>query len=96
MELLNDRKVVAGLCAHTHKYARYRVEGDWETFTWEVDAGNAGRLSHADKHQTFVDVTVNPDGMVEFDTWQGLEGQGFRKADSWVVEVPVAAALWTK
>jgi hypothetical protein len=92
MKVLNDRKVVAGLCAHTHTYARYQVEGDWETFTWEVDAGNAGRMSHGDRHQTFVDITVYEDGRVEFDTWQGLEGEGFRKTDSWMVRVPVPAA----
>jgi hypothetical protein len=89
MKLLNDRKVVAGLCAHTHTYGRYQVDGDWETFTWEVDAGNAGRMSHADKHQTFVDITVYEDGRVKFDTWQGPEGKDFRKTDSWMVQVPV-------
>ncbi|MHC4665575.1 MAG: metallophosphoesterase family protein [Planctomycetota bacterium] len=89
MRLLNDRKVVAGLCAHTHTYARYQVDGDWETFTWEVDAGNAGRMSHGDKHQTFVDITVFEDGRVRFDAWQGLEGKDFRKTDSWMVQVPV-------
>jgi len=86
MKLLNERKVVAGLCAHTHKYARYQVDGAWEKFTWEVDAGNAGRMSHADRHQTFIDVTVYSDGRVKFDTWQGVEGSGFRVRDSWVVE----------
>ena len=91
MKVLNDRKVVAGLCAHTHTYARYQVEGDWETFTWEVDAGNAGRMSHGDKHQTFVDITVYDDGRVKFDTWQGLEGADFKKTDSWTVKTSVQA-----
>jgi hypothetical protein len=97
MKLLNDRKVVAGLCAHglcahTHTYGRYQVDGNWDTFTWEVDAGNAGRMSHADKHQTFVDITVYEDGRVKFDTWQGPEGTDFRKTDSWAVQVPVQEA----
>lgn len=92
MKLLNDRKVVAGLCAHTHTYGRYQVKGDWETFTWEVDAGNAGRMSHADKHQTFVDITVYEHGRVKFDTWQGLEGEDFSKKDSWMAQVPMQAA----
>ena len=96
MKLLNDRKVVAGLCAHTHTYARYKVKGDWDTFTWEVDAGNAGRLSHADKHQTFVEITVNNNGLVQFDTWQGIEGQDFRKTDSWTVTAPIPAASQRK
>ena len=89
MKLLNDRKVVAGFCAHTHTYARYQVKGDWETFTWEVDAGNAGRMSHGDKDQTFIDVTVHGDGLVEFNTWQGFGDAGFKKTDSWSVEVPI-------
>ncbi|HUT30465.1 MAG TPA: metallophosphoesterase [Sedimentisphaerales bacterium] len=87
LKLLNDRKVVAGLCAHTHTYARYQVEGDWESFTWEVDAGNAGRMSHGDKEQTFVDITVYEDGRVRFDTWRGLEGEDFKKTDSWTAGV---------
>ncbi|MHC4192872.1 MAG: metallophosphoesterase family protein [Planctomycetota bacterium] len=91
-KLLNDREVVAGLCADTHTYARYQVDGDWEKYTWEVDAGNAGRLSHGDKHQTFVVITARGDGLVEFDTWQGLEGQDFKKTDSWTAKAPVPTA----
>jgi len=89
MKVLNDRKVVAGLCAHTHKYGRYQVPGDWEMFTWEIDAGNAGRMSHADNHQTFVDIKVSPDGTVEFNTWQGEEGKTFKITDSWTSKVPL-------
>jgi hypothetical protein len=89
MKILNDRKVVAGLCADTHTYARYQVEGDWETFTWEVDTGNAGRMSHGDQHQTFVDIVVHSNGLVEFNTWQGFEGKDFKKKDSWKVKVPI-------
>ena len=81
-----EEKVVAGLCAHTHKYGRYQVEGDWEKYTWEIDVGNAGRMSHADPHQTFVDVVVHSDGLVEFNTWQGEEGEPFKKADNWTVK----------
>jgi len=89
MKLLNDRKVVAGLCAHTHKYARYQVKGNWKPFTWEVDVGNAGRMSHSDKHQTFLDVTVSSDGRVKFNTWQGTPDQDFHLADSWTVTVDI-------
>jgi len=86
-KLLNDRKVVAGLCAHSHVYARYQVDGDWDTYTWEVDSGNAGRMSHADPYQSFVDITVNNDtGEVIFNTWQGAEGEDYQLADSWTVE----------
>jgi len=90
MKLLNDRKVVAGLCAHTHMYARYQVPGDWKAFTWEVDVGNAGRKSHADSHETVLDVTVNNDtGKVLFNTWQGTEGSDFHITDSWTVTVSI-------
>jgi hypothetical protein len=90
LKLLNDRKVIAGICADTHTYARYQVDGDWDTFTWEVDVGNAGRLSHGDPHQTFVDITVRDNGEVQFVTWQGMEGVEFTVADVWT-----AAALTT-
>ncbi|MHC4500324.1 MAG: right-handed parallel beta-helix repeat-containing protein, partial [Planctomycetota bacterium] len=83
LKLLNDRKVVAGICADTHTYERYQVGGDWETFTWEVDAGNAGRTSHGDLHQTFIDVTVRDDGEVEFFTWQGNENEEYVLTDTW-------------
>jgi len=96
MKLLNDKKVVAGLCAHTHTYARYQVEGDWDTFTWEVDAGNAGRTSHGDEHQTYLDVTVFSNGLVEFDVWQGNHSQDFQKTDSWSVRVPVRKSILAK
>lgn len=88
-KLLNDRAVVAGLCAHTHTYARSQHPGS--TITWEIDAGNAGRLSHADKHQTFVDITVHSDGRVGFNTWQGKEGADFKITDSWTAAVPTLA-----
>ena len=96
MKILNDKKVVAGLCAHTHKYGRYQVDGDWEKFTWEIDAGNAGRMSHADAHQTFVDIVVHSDGLVEFNTWQGEEGKPFKKTDNWTVKMPVVSTALTK
>ena len=63
------------------------MPGPWESVTWEIDAGNAGRLSHGDKHQTFVDIIVKPNGTVEFNTWQGLEGEDFKITDSWTTKV---------
>jgi hypothetical protein len=93
LKLLNDRKVVAGLCADTHTYARYQVDGDWETFTWELDAGNAGRLSHGDPHQTFVDITVYNNGEVQFITWQGMETEEFTVTDSWTAVAPTAQLI---
>ena len=82
-KLLNDRKVAAGLCAHTHQYARYQVDGDWETFTWEIDSGNAGRLSHGDPWQTFIDITVHDNNDVEFAAWQGMMDEEFTLTDTW-------------
>jgi len=92
MKLLNDKKVVAGLCAHTHMYARYQVDGNWEKYTWEIDAGNAGRTSHADNLQTFINITVTSDGQVMFETWQGIEDEPFRKTDSWTSSAGVQKA----
>jgi hypothetical protein len=92
LKLLNDRKVIAGLCADTHTYARYQVDGDWDTFTWEVDAGNAGRLSHGDPWQTFIDVTVSSEGEVQFVTWQGMENEEFTVTDTWTA-VALTATL---
>jgi len=83
-KLLQDKKVVAGLCAHTHKYGRGLHGGN--PYTWEIDVGNAGRQSHADSHQTFVDVLVT-DKEVRFNTWQGDEGKEFRITDSWTVDI---------
>ena len=83
LEILNDYKVTAGLCADTHQYGRYQVDGAWETYTWEIDSGNAGRLSHGDSWQTFVDITVYDSNDVEFNTWQGLEDAAFTLTDSW-------------
>jgi len=83
-KLLQDKKVVAGLCAHTHKYGRGLHGGN--PYTWEIDVGNAGRQSHADPHQTFVDVLVT-DKEVRFNTWQGDEGKEFRITDSWTVDI---------
>jgi len=92
-KLLNDRKVIAGLCAHSHMYARYQVDGDWETFTWEVDAGNAGRLSHGDPWQTFIDITVYDNGEVQFVTWQGMETEEFTVTDTWTAVAPTAQLI---
>jgi len=53
-------------------------------------------MSHADKHQTFVDIVINKNGLIEFNTWQGIEGQDFKKTDSWTDTVPVGGALHAK
>ncbi len=92
-KLLNDRGVVAGLCAHSHVYARYQVDGDWDTFTWELDAGNAGRMSSDDTFQTFIDIAVEANGLVHFDTWRGELNEGFTLSDSWSAVAPAVSLI---
>jgi len=94
-KLMRDKKVIAGLCAHSHKYARGTGFGG-NDITWEVDSGNAGRLSHADAWQTFIDITVGPDGVVQFDTWQGRENEEFTLNDSWTVTAAASSRSLTK
>ena len=89
-KLLDKYKVVGALCAHSHTYGRGQHAGN--RYTWEVDAGNAGRRSHGDKHQTFVEITVGTDGKVQFNTWQGNKGREFSVKDKWTAQVDVASA----
>jgi hypothetical protein len=85
--LLNDEQVIAYFCCHTHHYYAKRVDGDWATFTWQVDVGNAGNPTSTEPWQTFMDVTVtNTD--VTFKTWQGMENSPFTTVESWTVEIP--------
>jgi hypothetical protein len=84
-ELLEEYKVTAALCAHTHKYGRGQFAGN--TYTWEIDVGNAGRQSHADPHQTFLDVIVTGSEVI-FNAWQGEEGEAFGITDSWRAPIP--------
>jgi hypothetical protein len=87
-KLLNDEKVAAYFCGHTHFYSRGKVGGgglDWEPFTWQVDAGNAGRDDG--DGLTFVDVNVT-DTDVQFDVWHEDHddyGTGFEVDDSWAL-----------
>jgi len=85
-KLLNDEQVMAYFCGHTHWYYAKQVDGDWATFTWQIDVGNAGNI--AEPAQTFVDVTVT-DTDVTFNTWQGTEGVPFTIVESWTVDIPV-------
>jgi hypothetical protein len=88
-KLLNDEKVIAYLCGHTHWYYAKQVDGDdWEPFTWQIDCGNAGNPREA--AQTFVDVTVtNTD--VTFTAWQGTQGNPYTIRESWTVDIPEVA-----
>ncbi|MHC4508222.1 MAG: metallophosphoesterase family protein, partial [Planctomycetota bacterium] len=83
-KLLNDEKVIAYFCGHTHNYYAKQVEGpDWEPFTWQVDAGNAGNGTP----NTFVDVTVTETEVI-FSTWQGTLGSSFTNIEFWTVDIP--------
>ena len=88
-KLLNDKQVIAYFCGHTHYYYAKQVDGpDWEPFTWQVDAGNAGNPGEA--CQTFVDVTVTETEVI-FNTWQGTQNSPFTNIESWTVGVPYKA-----
>jgi hypothetical protein len=84
-KFLNDEQVMAYFCGHTHWYYAKQVDGDWATFTWQIDVGNAGNI--AEPAQTFVDVTVT-DTDVTFNTWQGTEEVAFTIVESWTVDIP--------
>jgi hypothetical protein len=88
-KLLNDRKVIAYICGHTHYYSALQQAqtGTYpcDAFTWQVDCGNAGNPRELE--QTFVDVTVT-DTEVIFNTWQGLEGNTYTITDAWTVQIP--------
>ena len=90
-ELLNDEKVAAYICGHTHFYYRKKVGGagyNWEPFTWQIDVGNAGNQSPTDQGgpmdgMTFTDITVTDTG-INFDVWHEDNGESsFGKDDSW-------------
>jgi len=93
-KLLNDEKVIAYLCGHTHYYYSKTVDDStalpgytWTPFTWQIDCGNAG--NPREPEQTFVDVTVT-DTDVTFTVWQGLEGNAYTVTETWTVEIPLA------
>lgn len=90
--LLRDKKVTAAFCADTHTYGRGQFAGN--PYTWEIDVGNAGRQSHADPHQTFVDVIVTGTE-VRFNAWQGLEDEEFKITDYWSVKGAEVTHSWT-
>jgi uncharacterized membrane protein YkoI len=91
-KLMEEKKVTAALCADTHTYGRGRYADN--DYTWEIDVGNAGRQSHADRHQTFLDVVVNGTD-VRFNTWQGLENENFQIMDTWTVKGADVTHTWT-
>ncbi|MHC4424513.1 MAG: metallophosphoesterase family protein, partial [Planctomycetota bacterium] len=88
-KLLNDRKVIAYICGHTHYYSALQQAqtGAYpcDAFTWQIDCGNAGNPRELE--QTFVDVAVT-DTQVTFNTWQGLEGDPYTITDTWTVQIP--------
>lgn len=88
-KLLNDRKVIAYLCGHTHYYSALQQAqtGAYpcDAFTWQIDCGNAGNPRELE--QTFIDVTVT-DTEVRFKTWQGLINSSYTITDHWTVLIP--------
>lgn len=88
-KLLNDNRVIAYLCGHTHYYSAIQQSqtGDYpcEAFTWQIDCGNAG--NPREPEQTFIDIVVS-DADVTFNTWQGLIDKAYIVTESWTVEIP--------
>ncbi|MHC4424514.1 MAG: metallophosphoesterase family protein [Planctomycetota bacterium] len=85
-KLLNDEKVIAYICGHTHYYYAKQVGGpNWEAFTWQVDCGNSGNTP--EDNQTFVDVTVTEADVI-FQVFQGTKDTAFRIVDFWIVDIP--------
>ncbi len=89
-KLLNDNKVIAYFCAHTHIYnaLQQAQTGTYpsDAFTWQIDCGNAGNRYYPDE-QTFVDVAVT-DTEVVFRVFQGIENVPFEMISSWTVDIP--------
>ena len=66
-KILNDRKVIAYFCGHTHFYYHKQVVSndssyyDWEPFTWQIDLGNAGNPSDVHIDWDLPDPDHDPD-----------------------------------
>ena len=86
-QVCKDYGVVATFSAHTHQYG-HDSDMAGNDLTHEFDIGNAGRQSHADIFQSFADITVNSDGSVKVDVWQGREGQSYIIAETWDLSSP--------
>ncbi|MGD8500541.1 MAG: metallophosphoesterase, partial [Phycisphaerales bacterium] len=88
-KLLNDEKVIAYLCGHTHYYSALQQAqtGDYpcDAFTWQIDCGNAGNPRELE--QTFVDVAVTETD-VTFQVFQGLKDADYQMTDFWIVDIP--------
>jgi len=93
-KLLNDRKVLVFLCAHTHCYSRIQMDDSdsllsWDVFTWQIDTA-ATSTGSGDKKPTFFDITVTDDN-VRFDVWRGDKDdlyKDFVMADTFVLATP--------
>ena len=88
-KLLNDEKVIAYLCGHTHYYSALQQSqtGAYpcDAFTWQIDCGNSGNPRELE--QTFIDITVT-DTDVTFNTWRGTQDIAFTMTEGWTVEIP--------
>ena len=87
-QLCEQFGVIVAFSAHTHTYGYVPAGQADNDITHEFDAGNAGRQSHADNFQTFIDVTVYPTGRVKADVWQGTQGQDYQIAETWEMTSP--------
>lgn len=85
-KLLEEQRVAAYICGHTHRYSRYRPEG---SSVWQIDAAQARNSSTSWKYDTFLIITADRKAL-RFDVYRNLEKRGkFRLTDELVLEAPV-------
>ncbi len=86
--ILEEQGVAAYLCAHTHRYNRYRPEG---SKVWQIDVAQA-RGDKTWKFDAFVIVTADAKSL-RFDAYRNLKEQGkFAVTDTLTLERPAAPA----
>ncbi|MBN2149612.1 MAG: metallophosphoesterase [Anaerolineales bacterium] len=62
--LLQDYRVAAYICGHTHNYSAVKIDG-----VWQLDAGHSRGLGDTGARSTFILVYVQ-DGIVTYDTYR--------------------------
>jgi len=103
-KILNDRKVIAYFCGHTHFYYHKQVHSNnsshysWQPFTWQIDTGNIGNDSGLEgwtlpnpNHVGDIQTffdVIVRDGSVQISHWRGAEGDTFKNRYPWTVAVP--------
>lgn len=89
--LLNQRKVIAYLCGHTHYYSTYKNSAGP---TVQIDLGNAGNPSVTGNPQTFASFNVT-DQNVDVYVYDGLQNESFSGGFSFSIPIPVIVSKAT-